>query len=133
MPATKSARPQRANDRKARTVTHACGHEQRHEDCSATWAETLAERDCTDCWRRGKDAEREQEQDARGWAKLDGSDKAVSWAMRIRDGLIEDNPDLADDHPLQAALTDVTSASWWIDYRDDLLNVDEAQVQEGCE
>ena len=125
MPATRSPKTQRPTDRKARTVTHACGHEQRHEDCPANWVPDLVEMDCTDCRRRGKDAVREREQEDLGWAELDGGFQAAQWARRIRDRLVREHPDLADDHPLQEALTDITSSWWWIDNREEILNVDQ--------
>ncbi len=137
-------------------IEHACGHGQAHDLSTkrvsdrAGFARWLADRDCTACWSRerdtaaGKDrdawlAERRAEElsvvgtwEARsGMPPLEGSDKAVEWARKIRYQLVaavfddmgspNDESDANDAdfaQQIEAPARMVVSASWWIDQRD---------------
>ena len=160
------------------TVTHSCGHDQDHDLSAkkaadraglAHWLET---RECTDCWRssRGKSQDKEAWLAARRaeesaliaqWEtraempRLDGSEKAVEWARRVRYTLMSAAYDVAQDarqdagqdedafiEAVEAPARQVTSASWWIDQRDmpaadvaELVQsaVSDPAVDTGCE
>jgi hypothetical protein len=131
-------------------VEHACGHSQVHDLSTkrvserAGFARWLAGRDCTDCWARKRDTATGRDRDAwlaerraeelsvvemwetkAGMPPLEGSDKAVEWARKVRHQLAVaafndmGSPDDADftEH-IEAPTRAVTSASWWIDQRE---------------
>ena len=131
-------------------VEHACGHGQAHDLSSkrvsdrAGFARWLAGRDCTDCWTRERDTATGRDRDAwlaerraeelsavdtweakAGMPPLEGSDKAVEWARKVRHQLLAaafDNMGCPDDadftEQIEAPARMVVSASWWIDQRD---------------
>ncbi|GAQ58952.1 hypothetical protein [Streptomyces acidiscabies] len=132
------------------TITHSCGHttdrdlSDRPADRRAGFADWLTRSPCTDCWHAtrttdtaSKDAwlaeQRATEQaEADTWAEhhhmppLDGTERAVPWAVRCRHqlltaayttlvvegGLTEEEWELLED---DARL--VTRAGWWLDHR----------------
>jgi hypothetical protein len=135
------------------SVEHHCGHREVHELSGrrpaerAGYARWLSGKDCSNCWRGTRDndngldnetwlAERRAEEAVavHAWERrtamgeLDGSDKSIPWAARVRYQLLSS----AHDHYVRSggmstdAFTDrfevpartVTSASWWIDQRD---------------
>ncbi|WP_298337213.1 hypothetical protein [Ferrimicrobium sp.] len=130
------------------SVEHACGHSQDHDlsekraSRRAGYARWLATKDCSACWHRAQG--RQQGSDQQAWLTerrsqqmeqitswevradmpcLDGSDKAVEWARRVRFELLRAAYELLDAE--EAYITEVeqparliTSASWWIDQRD---------------
>jgi hypothetical protein len=132
-------------------VAHSCGHGHDHDlgdkrpSERAGYANWLATKECSECWRAERDqrngqsrqawlAQRRAEEAAEietwehrgGMPGLDGSDKAVRWARRVRYELIVAGHDHAatvgvSDDAFAAAVEDaarkVTSASWWIDQR----------------
>jgi hypothetical protein len=135
-------------------ITYARGHRE-HRDLSAkradqraSYANWLAQKDCTDCWRasQGETSERlskdewlaqrraeeaatvtDWEQRA-GMSTLFGSEKAVDWARRCRHALLTatfetlvQNGDLPEDiyvEQIEAPARLIDRASWWIDNRD---------------
>jgi hypothetical protein len=142
-------------------VEHTCGHREDHDLSAkrpserAGYARWLATKDCTDCWRAGRDhengtdnetwlAERRAEEAAaiRAWetragmSDLDGSDRSVPWAARVRYQLLAaaydrhvtgQNMSESDyEARFEALARTVTSASWWIDQRD----TDPADIEE---
>ena len=126
-------------------IRHACGHEIDRDlsdlrpSARAGRARFYAEGDCPSCWgakKRAADTRRWRE-DQRiaqlAWERvsampaLDGSEKAVAWAERIRHHLLTAANELfrdtgRDDEVFEADIEDparrITSASWWIDQRD---------------
>jgi hypothetical protein len=130
-------------------VTHTCGHRHSHELSAkrvsqrARYARWLATTECSACWRRKRTdrhdkeqtdwlAERRAEEHAEidtwetetAMPALDGSDKAVDWARRVRHHLLTSayghlwlsEDDFAERIEMPARA--VTAASWWIDQRD---------------
>jgi hypothetical protein len=144
---------QRMSVRTVWSVKHSCGHDQDHDlgdrrpSERASFARWLEHKDCSDCWRAGRErangkdkeawlAERRAEEAAAvgswetnsGMPALVGSDKAVGWGSRVRHQLMTDS---YDHHVRYGAMSDdefedrferpartVTSAAWWIDLRD---------------
>src|SRR5262249_5128827 len=95
------------------TVRHSCGHEQHHDLSDkrpserAGYARWLVQKECSDCWRASKDKVRAKEKEGwlakrRGeeaahieaWERatdmpaLDGSERSVAWAGRVRHALM---------------------------------------------
>lgn len=130
-------------------IHHQCGHDQDHDLSEkragerAGFARWLAGRDCAECWRMSREAkETRASQNARftehgghrasritlwerrsGMPHLEGSDKAIEWARRVRFDLLtaayacvdtEDGFVASVEEPARS----ITSASWWIDQRD---------------
>lgn len=132
-------------------VAHSCGHGHDHDlgdrrpSERAGYANWLATKECSGCWRAERDqqncqsrqawlAQRRAEEAADiemwehrvGMPGLDGSDKAVRCARRIRYELIVAAHEHAEtvgvsDDAFAAAVEDssrkVTSASWWVNQR----------------
>jgi len=131
-------------------VEHTCGHGQAHDLSSkrvsdrAGFARWLAGRDCTDCWTRDRETATGRDRDAwlaerraeelsavetwetkAGMPPLEGSDKAVEWARKVRHQLMAaafDDLGCPDDaeftEQIDTPARTVMSASWWIDQRD---------------
>ncbi|NEA37710.1 hypothetical protein [Streptomyces sp. SID11385] len=131
-------------------IEHACGHpadrdlSNRPADRRAGFAEWLATQECTDCWRAAKQddeqeraawlaakrAEEQAESDA--WSQqyemppLDGTERAVPWAVRCRHQLmtaaftalvLEGETTEAQWEQIEDAARTVTRAGWWLDQR----------------
>ena len=141
------------------TITHSCGHttdrdlSDRPADCRAGFADWLTRSPCTDCWRASRATDtaakeawlagqRATEQaEADDWASrhrmppLEGTERAVPWAVRCRHQLLaaaytalvvegeltEKEWELLED---EARL--ITRAGWWLDQR----NADPADLPE---
>jgi hypothetical protein len=132
-------------------ITHTCGHESdrdlstRPADRRAGFAEWLARQECTDCWRTTRDADRpdtatwlatkraEEQAAAEAWSTqyrmppLDGTDRAVPWAVRCRHQILtaayttlvtENGTSDTEWEALEDAARTITRAGWWIDQRD---------------
>ncbi|MFB4193355.1 hypothetical protein [Streptomyces carpaticus] len=132
-------------------VDHQCGHQAEHDlsgrpaDRRAGFARWLADRECTDCWRADRtddaeakaawrDKQRAAEQaEADEWTRrygmppLEGSERAVPWAVRCRHQLlaaaytalvVEGDTDEADWAEVEEAARTITRAGWWIDQRE---------------
>ncbi|MBM9508003.1 hypothetical protein [Actinacidiphila acididurans] len=132
-------------------ITHTCGHIAEHDlsgrpaDERAGFARWLTERPCTDCWktahqadaavtRKWIEAKRAEEQaDAEAWSQkyrmppLEGSERAVTWAVRCRHHMlaaaytalvVEGDATEAEWEAVEDAARAVTRAGWWIDQRD---------------
>ncbi|MET9564744.1 hypothetical protein ABZY07_31190 [Streptomyces tauricus] len=132
-------------------VRHECGHEVTHDlsdrpaDRRAGFARWLASKDCTDCWRTTRGADRqskeqwlaakraEEQQAAAEWAArfdmppLEGPERALEWGERSRHQLVgaahvalvvEGSWSEADWAELEEKARTVTRAGWWIDQRD---------------
>ena len=131
------------------SVEHGCGHCEDHDLSAkgasqrAGYARWLATKDCSSCWRATRDAEVAAERDqwlaerraaelaeTQQWethadmAALEGSDKAVEWARRVRYQLLcaaYEALGLSGEafaERIEAPARHITSASWWIDQRD---------------
>jgi hypothetical protein len=132
------------------TIDFACGHTEsrnladRAADARARFASWLATQECTDCWRAARDTDeqgkaawleekRAQEQaETEEWSKryrmppLEGSRRAVPWAMRCRHQLLAaaytalviegEAPEPAWEALEDKART-ITRAGWWLDQR----------------
>lgn len=112
------------------TITYRCGHTAevqlygKYEDREKkiAWYKTI---DCPEC--RAKAAAAEAQAD--GLAELTGSSKQVSWASDIRAEKLADAEKLATKVTKNKDMFDgavnkmknETSASWWIDRRDDTI------------
>lgn len=138
-------------------VCHACGHRQDYDLSAkraaerAGYARWLGTKDCSGCWRAKRDgqvaAERDEwlaerrtkelaeteEWEARtAMPTLEGSDKALDWARRVRYQLLAaayETLGLAEEEftaRIEAPARHVASASWWIDQRD----ADASEVEE---
>ncbi|MDA8280747.1 MAG: hypothetical protein M0Z63_10070 [Actinomycetota bacterium] len=138
-------------------VEHGCGHVEAHDLSAkrpaqrAGYARWLASRHCTGCWQQTRDNQATEDRDswlaerrseevaaADAWETraampaLDGSDKAVCWARRVRHQLLVaayDTLGLTDGEfgaAVETPARQITSASWWIDQRD----VDASDVAE---
>ena len=95
------------------------------------WASTYYD-ECTECWKKRKDAERQAENAAakesaekQGWPALTGSEKQVAWANSIREksiskwrSMLKGDAAAAFEEFLPWLLTTRSSAVWWIDHRD---------------
>jgi hypothetical protein len=133
------------------SVQHRCGHRinwdlsHKPPDRQVGFATWLAMRDCTRCWwtkrRSPKHQTRaisrpprtaRQQTETQNWEKaermpvLSGSDKAVSWAIRIRRhlllaarGHLGATPGTEEEFARRYAdpAKQVTIAAWWIDHR----------------
>lgn len=141
------------------TITHSCGHtterdlSDRPADRRAGFADWLARGECTDCWRASPAADtaareawlaerRAAEQaEAEAWATryrmppLEGTDKAVPWAVRCRHQLltaahttlvVEGHLSEEAWQSLEDEARTITRAGWWIDQR----NADPADLPE---
>jgi len=119
------------------TVEHTCGHDEEHQlfgkhsgfggrDQKLEWLET---QDCSACQKIARDKQHAEANAAAkaanaGLVELQGSVKQVAWAETIRAQFVSDlAPKLTN---FKAAGMDVyhgvleqTSASWWIDRRND--------------
>lgn len=132
-----------------RTITHRCGHDETHQlygkysarDEKAEWLETTL---CPACYaeqlkeeRAVENADAAKHNAAYDFAPLEGSEKQIAWAESIRKGYVAvidqfaytGKDQMREDQ--QAALVDYiahlkakTSASWWIDHRDESWNAD---------
>jgi hypothetical protein len=135
------------------SIEHACGHadvvdlSDRPADRRASYARWLAGRDCADCWKAGRDENRDAERaawlanrraaeqaEAAAWADrfrmppLEGGPKATAWAERCRHrlvsaayaALVTNGGDLTEEEweRLEATARTVTRAGWWLDQRD---------------
>lgn len=129
-------------------VSHACGHCEDHDLSAkrpsqrAGYARWLGTKECSGCWRANHDSQVAQESDewlaerrskeveemeqweARaGMPTLEGSDKALGWARRVRHQLLAaayQSLDISEEDfasRIEAPARLVTSASWWIDQR----------------
>ncbi|MFB8086867.1 hypothetical protein [Streptomyces sp. NPDC055992] len=131
-------------------ISHSCGHHDdrdlsaRPADQRAGFAEWLAKQPCTDCWRAAKAgdeqdraawlaAKRAEEQaESEAWSQqyrmppLDGTDRAISWAVRCRhqllaaaytDQVLEGQTTETEWEAIEEAARTVTRAGWWIDQR----------------
>ncbi len=134
-------------------VAHECGHSQTHDLSTkpvserAGLARWLATKPCTECYFAAKDKEdgREPRLDRDAWlaqkraaeaaetevferktglGPLDGSEKAVNWARRVRHQLItaawEELGGSEDefDEEVVVYARQITGAGWWIDQKD---------------
>jgi len=129
-------------------IHHQRGHDQDHdlsEKRAIEWAgfaRWLAGRDCAECWRTSRGAKVKRASQARFtehgghrahritlWERrsrmphLEGSDKAIEWARRVRFDLLTAAYACVDtDDGFVASVEEparsITSASWWIDQRD---------------
>jgi hypothetical protein len=152
------------------TIEHTCGHSatrdlsDRPADRRAGFADWLTRQPCTDCWRaRNQEdhkareirlAERRatEQQEAEDWARthrlppLDGSDRAVPWAVRCRHQLlaaaytilvVEGDLDEAAWQEVEDAARTISRAGWWLDQRNadpaDLPELLEAATERGTE
>ena len=126
-------------------IRYACGHEADRDlsglrpseragkarfyasgDCGACWRDKKRAED-TNRWREHKRAEQAAWERATGMPALDGSEKAVAWAGRVRHQLLTAAYEQAADRGMgeetfaatvEAPARTITSASWWIDQRD---------------
>ncbi|WP_328912454.1 MULTISPECIES: hypothetical protein [unclassified Streptomyces] len=131
-------------------ITHSCGHaasrdlSARPADRRAGFAEWLATQECTDCWKAARDgdaqdkaawleAKRAQEQaESEAWSAqyamppLEGTERAVAWAVRCRHQIlaaaytalvIEGETTEAEWEAVEDAARTITRAGWWIDQR----------------
>ncbi|MGW2056238.1 hypothetical protein ACWCOZ_20385 [Streptomyces sp. NPDC001840] len=131
-------------------ITHSCGHKterdlsDRAADRRAGFAEWLANRECTDCWRaarttdeqdkaawlEAKRAEEQAESDA--WSAqyrmppLEGTVRAVAWGVRCRHQVLssaytalvlEGDTSEAQWEVIEETARTITRAGWWIDQR----------------
>src|SRR5690349_4764915 len=95
-------------------ITYVCGHaadrdlSDRPADRRASFAEWLSKQECTDCWRAAKDSDEqekaawlqakraEEQAESETWSEryrmppLEGTDRAVAWAVRCRQQLVSD-------------------------------------------
>jgi len=134
-------------------VEHECGHSQTHDLSAkpvserAGLARWLSAKPCTECYFAAKDKEdgREPRLDRDAWlahkraaesaeteafevktelGPLDGSEKAVNWARRVRHQLIaaawEELGGSEDEFDAEVLVyaRQITGASWWIDQKD---------------
>lgn len=129
-------------------VTHSCGHSvdfdlsRRPADRRAGFARWLQERACTDCWKAGNSARRDEwlatrraaeQAAATEWAKrfdmppLDGPERALEWGARCRHQLVagayatlvvEGTWDESDWAVTEEKVRVITRAGWWIDQRE---------------
>lgn len=135
-------------------ITYSCGHGEdrdlsaKRADQRAGYANWLAQKDCTDCWRasQGETSERlskeewlaqkraEEVETVADWEKradmgpLSGSDKAVDWGRRCRHALLTaayetlvqngELPETAYVEQIETPARLIDRASWWIDNRD---------------
>lgn len=135
-------------------ITHACGHTEdrdlsgKRADERAGYANWLASKDCTNCWRasQGDTSERlstdewiaqqraAERAEIDAWETrcamppLDGSEKAVDWGRRARHTLLTTTYEalvhsgaLTEDAwltSIEAPARTVLRASWWIDQRE---------------
>ena len=112
------------------TITYRCGHtaevqlygKYEDRDKKIAWYKTI---DCPECRAKARD----EEAKVKGYAELTGSEKQVRWANDIRAKKLADAEDLATkvnknkgkfDEAVKT-LKDKTSASWWIDRRDNTI------------
>lgn len=133
------------------SIDHACGHvteidlSNRPADCRAGYARWLASRDCAECWKATRDADTEaraawlkqqraaEQEAAEAWETqyrmppLDGGERAVAWAQRVRHQLVSDaytalvlEGDLDDAawEQLEETIRPLTRAGWWLDQRE---------------
>ncbi|MGW1374694.1 hypothetical protein ACWD6P_10545 [Streptomyces sp. NPDC002446] len=133
------------------TIDRACGHttqadlSDRPADQRAGYARWLAQRDCTDCWRAARDEHTEtkaewlakkraaEQAEAEKWSAryrmppLDGTDRAVAWAIRCRHQLVsaaytalvlEGTTSEAEWETVEDAVRTLTRAGWWLDQRE---------------
>ncbi|GJF32648.1 hypothetical protein KNE206_53480 [Kitasatospora sp. NE20-6] len=134
------------------TVTHSCGHEAEHDltarpaDRRASYARWLCARDCTDCWRAERDANRgaertawlatrraEEQEASAAWSAqyrmppLSGPQAILDWGERTRHQLMTAaykvlvvEGELTDEQWQQAEdrARTVDRAGWWIDQRE---------------
>ena len=131
-------------------VTHSCGHEasrdlsNRAADRRAGFAAWLATQECTDCWRSAKESDEqdkaawleakraEEQTESEAWSQqyrmppLEGTDRAVAWAVRCRHQVlasaytalvVQGSTTEAEWEAVEAAARTVTRAGWWIDQR----------------
>jgi hypothetical protein len=105
-------------------IKHHCEHWETHrlyskEDerqSKLRWLETL---DCTECWRAEKRAAESEK--ATGMTALKGSEKQVTWAISIRQGVIDTvamNSRGMVDSKLIAMINCEDEARFWINNRD---------------
>lgn len=127
-------------------VTYRCGHTEDKDlsgkaaDQRAGFAKWLSEKsDCTACWRRSRDkdsaadratffaqldAERTAWEQVTQMPALDGSEKQIPWASRIRHSLLTKAFEAfeSDDAAFAVTFEDparaITAARWWIDQKD---------------
>ncbi|MCD0485235.1 hypothetical protein LO771_23325 [Streptacidiphilus sp. ASG 303] len=131
-------------------IIHSCGHEaerdlsDRAADRRVGFAEWLARQECTDCWRDAKDgdgrdraawleAKRAEEQaESEAWSQqyrmppLEGTERAVAWAVRCRHQILaaaytalvlEGDISDAEWETIEGTARTITRAGWWIDQR----------------
>lgn len=130
-------------------VTYSCGHEERvvlfgpsrERDRKIEWMER--EGVCAECWQRKLSADRAsvsaeaaKAAEEEGLPKLQGSEKQIAWAEKIRADqlrVLNDSTerrltrDEEDKRELVFALVDrihrIESAKWWIDNRSDSFHI----------
>lgn len=132
-------------------ITHPCGHIAEHDlgtrraDERAGLARWLSERPCTECWKQTHQADAtstrewlqakraEEQAESEAWSAqyrmppLEGTERAVAWAIRCRHQLltaayttlvIEDGTTETKWEAIEDKARTVTRAGWWIDQRD---------------
>lgn len=133
------------------STDHVCGHNAdidlsgRPADQRAGYTRWLSGRDCTECWKADREADTvskeawlEQQRAieqaaAEDWEAqyrmppLEGSDRAVAWARRVRHQLVsaahtelvaEGDIDDRAWEEIEEALRPLTRAGWWLDQRE---------------
>jgi hypothetical protein len=131
-------------------IPHSCGHQaerdlsDRAADRRAGFAEWLAKRECSDCWRASKEGD---EQDKAAWLEakraaeqaesdawseryrmppLEGRERAVAWGVRCRHQVLaaaytalvlEGETSEAEWEEIEDAARTISRAGWWIDQR----------------
>ena len=107
-----------------RTITHSCGHTQKHEVAGFFAADAdrearrLERQRCGACYRERREAKSAGDQAALAGIDLPalaGSDKQVSWATTIRverlAALLRKDPEAVQ------RFAAIAEAKWWIDHR----------------
>ncbi|WP_330457390.1 hypothetical protein OIB37_11055 [Streptomyces sp. NBC_00820] len=131
-------------------ISHSCGHSSdrdlsnRAADRRAGFAEWLATRDCSDCWRAAKEdsgqdkaawveAKRAEERaESEAWSQqyrmppLEGTERAVDWGVRCRHQVldaayttlvVEGQTSEAEWEEIEDTARGITRAGWWLDQR----------------
>lgn len=115
------------------SVTYNCGHKDivqiygpsKDRDRKADWYRTKL---CPDCYKAEQAAKAEETSKEYGLVELDGTEKQVAWAKKIRASFIEETlPRIPDgelgktaQECLVASINEMANSKWWIDNRNDI-------------
>lgn len=104
-------------------ITHSCGHTEEvaifgKNDYRQWRIRTLESEVCSECSKKQAQERMQSLEEEYGLPELEGSEKQIDWARRIRAAKFAEAD---DDYEVIEYMSKITRAKWWIDNRDESL------------